>query len=102
MPYLKLGLRMMATLRQLGCPNRNSFKAWGAEFEQNQKVFQGEQDFGEEIESAIDRSHLMVTLDKLNQRLGKGMVHAAATGAQGERRLRTMRRQFKTPEYATM
>lgn len=69
---------------------------------QPQSVFQGELDFGEEFEPAVDRSHLMVTLDKLNERFGKGMVHAAATGTQGERRVWTMRQQLKTPEYTTM
>lgn len=68
---------------------------------QPQSVFQGELDFGEATEPSIGRSQLMVTLDSLNQRFGKRIVHAAATGTQGECRVWTMRQQLKTPEYTT-
>lgn len=41
--YLKLGRRMGATLRQLGYANKNSLKAWCAEFEQHQDLRKGYQ-----------------------------------------------------------
>src|SRR5690606_1595693 len=66
---------------------------------QPQSVSQGELDFGEESAIPDDRSQLMMTIDKLNQRYGKGIVHAAASGTQGERRVWTMRQLLKTPEY---
>jgi len=69
---------------------------------QPQSVSQGELDFGEESAIPDDRSQLMMTIDKLNQRYGKGIVHAAASGTQGERRVWTMRQLLKTPEYTTM
>lgn len=43
MLYLKLGRRINATLRQLGYANRNSLKAWCAEFEQNRDLRRGYQ-----------------------------------------------------------
>ncbi len=41
--YLKLGRRMNATLRHLGYSNKNSLKAWCAEFELNQDLHRGYQ-----------------------------------------------------------
>lgn len=41
--YLKLGRRMGATLRQLGYSNKNSLKAWCAEFEANRDLRKGYQ-----------------------------------------------------------
>lgn len=41
--YLKLGRRMNATLRQLGYSNKNSLKAWSAEFEQHRDLRKGYQ-----------------------------------------------------------
>lgn len=41
MLYLKLGRRIGATLRQLGYSNKNSIKAWCAEFEQNRNLRKG-------------------------------------------------------------
>lgn len=41
--YLKLGRRINATLRELGYANKNSLKAWCAEFEQNQDLRRGYQ-----------------------------------------------------------
>ncbi len=41
--YLKPGRRINATLRQLGYPNKNSLKAWCAEFEQNRDLRRGYQ-----------------------------------------------------------
>ncbi|MER1969203.1 IS3 family transposase [Castellaniella sp. GW247-6E4] len=43
MLYLKLGRRINATLRQLGYANKNSLKAWCAEFEQNRDLRRGYQ-----------------------------------------------------------
>lgn len=43
MLYLKLGRRINATLRQLGYCNKNSLKAWCAEFEQNRDLRRGYQ-----------------------------------------------------------
>jgi DNA polymerase V len=69
---------------------------------QPQSVSQGELDLGEQAAVPDDRSQLMMTIDKLNQRYGKGIVHAAANDTQGERRVWTMRQLLKTPEYTTM
>ena len=46
---------------------------------------------------AIDRSKLMGTVDKLNERYGKGAVHVASTGQSGRPRNWIMRQDRRTP-----
>ena len=49
----------------------------------------------------IDRSLLMTTLDRLNQRFGRGTVSMASAGNQGERRQWVMKQDLRTPDYTT-
>ena len=49
----------------------------------------------------IDRSTLMTTLDRLNQRLGRGTVSMASAGNQGERRQWVMKQDLRTPDCTT-
>jgi DNA polymerase V len=48
-----------------------------------------------------DRSRLMVAMDAVNGRYGKGTVKSAATGRTGPPRLWEMKQTRKTPEYTT-
>ncbi|PZP91151.1 MAG: DNA polymerase V subunit UmuC [Variovorax paradoxus] len=47
------------------------------------------------------RARLMVAMDTLNGRFGKGTVHAASTGVNDERREWGMRQDRRTPNYTT-
>ena len=49
----------------------------------------------------VDRSTLMATLDRLNQRFGRGTVSMASAGHQGEKRQWVMKQDFRTPDYTT-
>jgi DNA polymerase V len=66
-------------------------------------VSQGELDL--ENDEAPDREKLMITLDGLNQRFGKGTVKIASAGASagiaGERRAWVMKQERRTPAYTT-
>lgn len=48
-----------------------------------------------------DRSKLMMAVDVVNQRYGKGSVHVGSTGLAGPRREWAMRQERRTPEYTT-
>lgn len=47
------------------------------------------------------RARLMVAMDALNGRFGKGTVHAASTGINDERREWGMKQERRTPNYTT-
>lgn len=48
-----------------------------------------------------DRNQLITTLDRLNQRYGKGTVSVASAGNTGNQRQWLMRQGLKTPDYTT-
>lgn len=48
-----------------------------------------------------DRSRLMLAMDAINGRYGKGTVHAAATGKAGPPRAWGMKQERRTPQYTT-
>ncbi|MBV7454313.1 Y-family DNA polymerase [Acidovorax sp. sif1233] len=54
-----------------------------------------------EEEDCRDRSRLMVALDALNGRYGKGTVHAASTGATNKAKEWGMKQERRTPQYTT-
>ena len=57
-------------------------------------------DLNEEPETR-DRSRLMVAVDAINTRFGKGTVHAGGTGNPGANRVWTMKQERRTPAYTT-
>jgi len=62
-------------------------------------VLQGELDLEEEDQR--DRTKLMVALDTLNQRYGKGTVHSASTGGSNKGKDWGMKQERRTPQYTT-
>jgi len=62
-------------------------------------VLQGELDLEEEDHR--DRTRLMVALDALNLRYGKGTVHSANTGGTNKRQAWVMKQERRTPQYTT-
>ena len=62
-------------------------------------VLQGELDL--EDEDHRDRTQLMVALDTLNQRYGKGTVHSGATGGTNKGKGWGMKQERRTPQYTT-
>jgi DNA polymerase V len=66
---------------------------------QSDSVEQSELDFGES--NCRDRGKLMSTLDTLNHRYGKGSVHMASAGLNGNKRVWSMRQERRTPGYTT-
>lgn len=48
-----------------------------------------------------DRSRLMSALDELNQRYGKGTLHMASAGVEGNKRVWSMKQACRTPRYTT-
>ena len=62
-------------------------------------VLQGELDLEEEDHR--DRTKLMVALDTLNQRYGKGTVHSGATGGTNKGKDWGMKQERRTPQYTT-
>ena len=62
-------------------------------------VLQGELDLEEE--DRRDRTKLMVALDTLNQRYGKGTVHSGATGGTNKGKDWGMKQERRTPQYTT-
>jgi DNA polymerase V len=48
-----------------------------------------------------DRTKLMVALDMLNQRNGKGTVHSGATGGSNKGKDWGMKQERRTPQYKT-
>jgi DNA polymerase V len=43
----------------------------------------------------------MATMDRLNQRYGKGSLILASAGAAGDKRAWSMRQEMRTPQYTT-
>jgi len=66
-------------------------------------VHQAELDLSmpDEPELTRGRSRLMVALDAVNSRYGKGTIHVAATGSDGPGRAWGMRQERRTPQYTT-
>ncbi len=66
-------------------------------------LVQLELNLGEHAEREVKRgrSGLMVAMDELNQRYGRGTVHAASTGAAGPQRTWGMKQERLTPQYTT-
>ncbi len=62
-------------------------------------VLQGELDL--EDEDHRDRTKLMVALDTLNKRYGKGTVHSGATGGTNKGKDWGMKQERRTPQYTT-
>ena len=62
-------------------------------------VLQGELDLEEEDQR--DRTKLMVALDALNGRYGKGTVHSASTGGTNKGKDWGMKQERRTPQYTT-
>ena len=62
-------------------------------------VLQGELDL--EDEDHRDRTQLMVALDALNQRYGKGTVQSGATGGTNKGKDWGMKQERRTPQYTT-
>jgi len=62
-------------------------------------VLQGE--LGLEDERQDDRSRLMVVMDRVNLRYGRGTVMLASAGLAGEERRWAMRQERRTPQYTT-
>lgn len=52
-------------------------------------------------DAPVDRSALMLTVDSLNSRFGRGAIGLASTGQTDGQRRWTMRQSLKTPEYTT-
>ena len=65
---------------------------------QDGSIDQGELDL--EPEPPL-RGHLMGTLDKLNDRFGRGTVTLASAGTKGPQRAFEMKRNLLTPQYTT-
>lgn len=65
---------------------------------QDSSFEQQELDLEEEPE---ERGVLMDTLDKLNDRFGRGTVLLASAGLEGKKRSWAMRQQLLTPQYTT-
>lgn len=62
-------------------------------------VLQAELDL--EDEDQRDRTQLMVALDTLNQRFGKGTVHSGSTGGTNKGKDWGMKQERRTPQYTT-
>ncbi len=62
-------------------------------------MLQGELDLEQEDHS--ERTRLMVALDTLNQRYGKGTVHSGATGGTNKGKDWGMKQERRTPQYTT-
>lgn len=54
-----------------------------------------------EQDQSKDRSKLMVALDVVNQRFGKGVLHIASAGTAGDKRVWSMKQERRTPGYTT-
>jgi DNA polymerase V len=48
-----------------------------------------------------DRTKLMTAVDGVNRRFGRGALHLASAGLDGERRLWSMKQERRTPRYTT-
>lgn len=50
---------------------------------------------------SCDRSKLMIAMDAVNQRFGKGALHVASAGLAGDKRVWSMKQERRTPGYTT-
>jgi DNA polymerase V len=66
-------------------------------------VLQGELDLGEGdcIDQVDEKVRLMLALDTINQRFGKGTMKMASVGLAGDRRVWSMKQERRTPAYTT-
>jgi DNA polymerase V len=67
-------------------------------------VRQGELDWGDDSESAgseLERIQLMIALDSINARYGRGTMKMASAGLDGDRRVWSMKQERRTPAYTT-
>ena len=60
---------------------------------------QNELNFGDE--DSEDRERLMISLDELNDRFGRGTVMLGSAGTKGDKRAFSMKQERKTPRYTT-
>lgn len=65
---------------------------------QPDSIHQCELDLGAD---APDKGHLMTTMDRLNQRYGKGTLKLGSVGTAGDKRVWSMRQEMRTPQYTT-
>lgn len=54
-----------------------------------------------ENDRSCDRSKLMIAMDAVNQRFGKGALHVASAGVAGNKRVWSMKQERRTPGYTT-
>lgn len=75
---------------------------WGAEDDAVDKLGDGAgQQFVNSTGVTRDRTLLMSAVDELNRRFGRGALHLASTGLDGERRPWSMKQERRTPRYTT-
>jgi DNA polymerase V len=90
----------VAGMKAIYCPGFQFAKAGVMLIDlQPNTVQQGELNL--QSDGAPDRSKLMVTIDGLNRRYGKGSVLVASAGLAGERRAWAMKQERRTPCYTT-
>jgi DNA polymerase V len=92
-----------AALAGLKCIYRPGFKMAkaGVMLMQLQSDMVQQHELALEDDDVVDRSRLMTTLDKLNQRYGRGTVLMASAGLAGNRRAWSMKQERRTPGYTT-
>jgi DNA polymerase V len=104
-PSADTGVLVAAALAGLGCIYRAGFQYAKAGVMlldlQSDAVQQEELLFEGEAPARQARTHLMATLDTLNQRYGRGTVTIASAGLADERRLWSMKQERRTPGYTT-
>ena len=90
----------LAGLRAIYRPNYNMAKA-GVMLLELQSASVQQHELALEDDDVVDRSNLMVTLDGLNLRYGRGTVSMASAGLAGDRRAWSMKQERRTPQYTT-
>jgi DNA polymerase V len=70
---------------------------------QSNSIVQGELDLedGTTQEKLIEKSRLMMALDTINKRFGRGTMKMASAGLDGNRRVWSMKQERRTPAYTT-
>lgn len=70
---------------------------------QSNSIVQGELDLedGTTHEELIEKSRLMMALDTINKRFGRGTMKMASAGLDGDRRVWSMKQERRTPAYTT-
>jgi DNA polymerase V len=70
---------------------------------QSNSIVQGELDLedGTTQEEIIEKSRLMMALDTINKRFGRGTMKMASAGLDGDRRVWSMKQERRTPAYTT-